>query len=42
MKSMIDNTARFLLVLSTLFLFIIAGGLPDAEASDAKVTFTVQ
>jgi len=42
MKHMIGNTPIILLVFFILILLIISGGLPSAEASDSKATFTVQ
>lgn len=37
-----ENTNRFLLVFSLIYVFIVSGGLPSAEAADFNVTFTVE
>jgi len=42
MKYMLDRTPKYLLAGTIIFLLIISGGLPSADASDSKATFTVQ
>ena len=42
MKYMIDSTPKYLLAGTIIFLLIISGGLPSAEASDSSVTFAVE
>ena len=39
---MIDSTPKYLLAGTIIFLLIISGGLPSAEASDSSVTFAVE
>ena len=42
MKHIAGNTTRILLVLLSIFLFIMTVDPFSAEASDSKATFTVQ
>jgi hypothetical protein len=42
MIQFLKNRNRILLVLFLIYVFIISGGLPSAEAADSNVTFTVE